>query len=198
MLVLPEGSDEEQIISAKNRLRQYDFLEDSFLVWQAGHPLEVGHRFIQELNFYAVQYLSPTPGQYRNQTGENVTVGDHIPPPHTEVAGHMDDFVSRLTTMFRDAEALELSAYALWRLNWIHPFRQGNGRTSRALSYFLLCQKFNHWLPGQTIPERIRATRPEYCQLMRDADNAARPDGLTDLQPTIDYLGRLLAEQLTA
>jgi len=30
---------------------------------------------------------------------------------------------------------LHLAAYTLWRMNWIHPFVDGNGRTSRAVSY---------------------------------------------------------------
>jgi hypothetical protein len=30
----------------------------------------------------------------------------------------------------------ELAAYGLWRLNWIHPFVEGNGRTARAVCYF--------------------------------------------------------------
>jgi fido (protein-threonine AMPylation protein) len=27
-----------------------------------------------------------------------------------------------------------LAAFALWNLNWIHPFIEGNGRTARAVS----------------------------------------------------------------
>ncbi len=35
-----------------------------------------------------------------------------------------------------------LAAYALWRLNWIHPFIEGNGRTARAACYYLICMKY--------------------------------------------------------
>lgn len=77
VLVLPDGSDAEQMISARNRLRQYDFIEDSFKVWAGGHGFQVDHRFICELNFYATQYLSPSPGIYRNHRLERC-VGSRV------------------------------------------------------------------------------------------------------------------------
>ena len=49
-----------------------------------------------------------------------------------------------------------LPAYALWRLNWIHPFVEGNGRTARAACYYLICMRQGRLLPGRKIvPERI-------------------------------------------
>jgi Fic family protein len=33
---------------------------------------------------------------------------------------------------------IHLAAYVMWRLNWIRPFADGNGRTSRILSYVVL------------------------------------------------------------
>ena len=198
LLVLPEGSDVEQIVSAKNRLRQYDFLEDSFRVWQAGHGFKVDRRFMCELNFYAVQYLSPSPGITRDITQGNVTVGQYVPPQWHEVDAHLDQFFAKLEEMQGSScGPIDIAAYALWRTNWIHPFVQGNGRTARALSYFVLCQKLGYWPPGQTIPERIRSTRQEYCDLLMGADASAKPDGTTNLGPLADYLSRLLTRQLS-
>ncbi|MBL8221394.1 MAG: Fic family protein, partial [Bryobacterales bacterium] len=31
----------------------------------------------------------------------------------------------------------------MWRLNWIHPFFGGNGRTARSASYLVLCASLN-------------------------------------------------------
>ncbi|HET9282483.1 MAG TPA: Fic family protein [Candidatus Angelobacter sp.] len=51
--------------------------------------------------------------------------------------------------------AIHLAAYVIWRLNWIHPFADGNGRTSRALSYLVLCTRLGERLPGTvTIPDQ--------------------------------------------
>ena len=55
-----------------------------------------------------------------------------------------------------DKDAVHLAAYVLWRLKWIHPFADGNGRTARAVSYVVLCLKMDSILPGaSTIPEQI-------------------------------------------
>jgi Fic/DOC family len=52
---------------------------------------------------------------------------------------------------------VHLSAYVLWKLNWIHPFTDGNGRTARAISYLLLCLRLGYRLPGtNTIPKKNR------------------------------------------
>jgi len=62
---------------------------------------------------------------------------------------------------------------ALWRLNWIHPFIEGNGRTARAACYYLLCVKHGAILPGRKIvPERIRENREPYYAALKSADTA--------------------------
>ena len=58
----------------------------------------------------------------------------HQPPHHSEVPAlvqEMCDYVNSNWGM----TAFHLSAYLMWRVNWIHPFAGGNGRTSRAVSY---------------------------------------------------------------
>jgi Fic/DOC family/Transposase DDE domain len=40
-----------------------------------------------------------------------------------------------------------LAAFALWNLNYIHPFIEGNGRTARAACYYLICMK-QRKIPG--------------------------------------------------
>ncbi len=68
---------------------------------------------------------------------------------------------------------MHLSAYALWRINWIHPFVDGNGRTARIISYVILCTKFGFRLPGiKTIPEQIAAYKEPYYKALEFADKA--------------------------
>jgi Fic family protein len=53
-----------------------------------------------------------------------------------------------------------LAAFALWNLNRIHPFIEGNGRTAGAAGYYLICMKQGRILGGKkTVPERIRENR---------------------------------------
>jgi len=55
----------------------------------------------------------------------------------------------------------------------------------------------DHWFTGKTIPERIRATRDEYCALLRAADGTHDGNENANLTDLIAYLNRLFAEQLT-
>lgn len=94
------------------------------------------------------------------------------------------------------SEALHLCAYVMWRLNWIHPFTDGNGRTSRALAYYVLCGKLGYLLPGsETVPEQIAADRAPYYQALEQADARFR-EGVIDLSALEALLDKCLATQL--
>src|SRR5258708_38946803 len=93
--------------------------------------------------------------------------------------------------------AIHFSAYALWKLNWIHPFTDGNGRTARAFSYLLLCLRFGYRLPGRkTIPEQIASDKTPYNTALEasDQESAAKKIDLSVLEQLIgDLLGYQLA-----
>jgi Fic family protein len=84
----------------------------------------------------------------------------------------------------------------MWRLNWIHPFTDGNGRTSRAVAYFVLCAKVGYRLPGHsTVPEQIAANKAPYYQALEKADQHWK-DGRLDLSDLENLLDECLATQL--
>lgn len=92
--------------------------------------------------------------------------------------------------------AFHLASYLMWRLNWIHPFADGNGRTSRILSYVVLCIRLGHKLPGTpTIPEQIVADRRPYFAAL-DAADAATKEGHVDVGAMEEMLKGMLATQL--
>lgn len=92
--------------------------------------------------------------------------------------------------------AIHLSAYVMWRLNWIHPFDDGNGRTSRMLSYVVLCIRSGQQLPGKnTIPEQISRDKKSYYHAL-DAADAACKEGRIDVARLEELLSGLLANQL--
>jgi len=93
---------------------------------------------------------------------------------------------------------LHLGAYALWKLNWIHPFTDGNGRTARALSYLLLCARLGYRLPGKnTIPEQIAADKTPYYKALEAADQEWEKEKI-DLSVLEKLLAELLANQLVS
>ena len=94
------------------------------------------------------------------------------------------------------ASPLTLCSYVMWRLNWIHPFDDGNGRTSRAVAYLVLCAAAGHRFPGRvTIPELIAMDKGPYYSALERIDASAK-GGEADLAPMKELLEGYLAKQL--
>jgi Fic family protein len=145
------------------------------------------------LNHVAVANISQFGGRFRQ---EPIYVGDHKPPHFKEVPDWMDRFISTAQENWYIWSSAELAAYGLWRLNWIHPFIEGNGRTARAVCYYLLCARSGALLPGRRIvPERIRDDRAGYERALKAADRAW-DDGHLDFTEMEEYLAALLQAQL--
>jgi len=86
----------------------------------------------------------------------------------------------------------------MWKLNWIHPFTDGNGRTSRAAAYMILCIRMGYVLPGKrTIPDQIAENKTPYYKALEAADRAWQ-SGRIDLTDMKDLLSSMLAQQLIA
>ena len=95
----------------------------------------------------------------------------HVPPDFRDVPHLMDQFICSVHENWYNWTYIELAAYALWRMNWIHPFIEGNGRTARAACYYLLCVRSGGLLGGRKIvPERIRENRQPYYDALKAAD----------------------------
>jgi Fic family protein len=77
------------------------------------------------------------PGTFRN-TSVKIGGSGHEPVEAfmvSEETEHLCEYVNR---NWSTKSALHLAAYVLWRLNWIHPFANGNGRTARTVSCVVL------------------------------------------------------------
>ena len=123
----------------------------------------------------------------------NVSVGNYEPPPHYLVPELMSEFVNGLNRYWNDYDPIELGTYALWKLNHIHPFINGNGRTARALSYYLICVRLGALLPGgRILPQLIRDKKDEYVRLLQQTDQEFST-GFADLR---EFVIRLLEDQL--
>jgi hypothetical protein len=192
-LVNTENHPVYRALEVSNGNRQYDFLRS---IVQAS--LDMGKPFLSQhvikaFNFHAITCLHTNPGEYRPC---EVTVGQHRPPAHYRVSALMDDFVNTINRAWDQTDPVVLATYVLWRINNIHPFINGNGRTARAACYFTLCLRVGNLLPGETtIPELIRRDREEYCaalQLAHDSFNA----GALDLSVLHALISRLVEEQL--
>lgn len=105
-------------------------------------------------------------------------------------------FIDEVNRSWDSADPVWLACFILWKLNHIHPFVNGNGRTARVTCYFALCLKAGAWLPGDVLlPELLRRDRPEYVAALKHAD-ASLPTGQLDLSALHALVSRLLIEQL--
>lgn len=183
-----------QELEISNGNRHYSFLQSIVVAsLQMGRPFLPQH-VIKALNFHAITCLHTAAGEYRPCP---VRVGEHTPPAHYRVGALMDDFINLVNRNWEQADAVALATHVLWRLNYIHPFINGNGRTARAASYFVLCCKAGGWLPGNIIlPELLKRNRSEYVAAHQAADASfeAGALNLTDLHLLVT---RLLNEQLS-
>ncbi len=183
-----EANPVYQTLTIENGVRQYDFLRSI-----VGTSLALGRPFlssqvIKALNYHAIACLHAYAGEFRPC---KVTVGAHNPPSEYRVQSLMDDFVNVVNRNWESADPVALAALVLWRLNWIHPFINGNGRTARAACYFVLCVKIGAWLPGSVIlPELIRRERARYEAGLQHADTTG------DISLLHGLLAELVQEQL--
>jgi Fic family protein len=159
-------------VQERNLIRQYDLLANCIEIGIKKGPEALDKYTLWALNHVAVANIAQFGGRFRE---EPIYVGNHIPPHFKEVPELMDRFLSFIHENWFAARETQLAAYALWRLNWIHPFVEGNGRTARATAYYnyILCVRSGRLLPGSKIvPERIRENRRPYVEALRAADRA--------------------------
>lgn len=182
------------LLEARNGLRQFNRVVQ--LIDAAIAPSAPVFRLrpstIMGLNRFAVDGLMVAPGSYR-LVPVTISGSKHQPPPWEEVPEHVEDMCDYVGSHW-ESSPVHLSAYLLWRLNWIHPFRDGNGRTSRAVSYLTMCARLGMRLPGtKTIPERISGNKPPYYDALDQADAAWK-----DMRVDVVAMEKLLADHLAA
>ncbi|QXX73639.1 Fic family protein [Methylovirgula sp. HY1] len=182
---------------AKNGLRQYDAGIAAAQEALDRQSFKLRLSLIMGLHREALTGISNFAGNFRPGPVE-ITKSNHTPPPAHLVAGLVEELCDYVNDNWQISTALHLAAYIMWRLNWIHPFADGNGRTSRIVSYVVLTVKSGFILPGSpTIPDQIVGDRRGYFSALDAADEACR-DGRQDLTAMEELLAGMLARQLTA
>ena len=187
---------------ARNGLLQYD--EAMATVLSALDRAKDGHRWrlrpslILGLQRRALQDISSFAGTYRPGPVE-IEQSTHTPPDAFRVPELVEDLCDYVNDHWQQKTAIHLAAYILWRLNWIHPFDDGNGRTSRIVSYVALLIKSESTLGGSpTIPALIVNHRRDYFAALDRADEALRQHDHVDVGGMEALLSSLLAKQLTS
>ena len=195
-----DSPEQKADLEARNGLLQFD--EVKRLVSQSVGGFKLTPEILLKLQYLAIHDIYTCAGKFR--TGpvylhrSDPDPNLHQPPPWEEVIPLVDQMCEYVNTHFT-MSAIHLTAYVMWRHNWIHPFFGGNGRVSRALSYFVLCARLGYYLPGSpTVPQQIAdvpKNRDRYFRALHAADASDR-NGRLDVSVMEELVSDCLGAQL--
>lgn len=191
-------SDPDEIArrEAENGIRQFELSLEIIrsFVKDRDRPFKLRANTILQLHHAALDGLHPLAGTWRNTT---VKIGGsaHQPPEAFLVSDEVQDLCEYVNENWSKS-AVHLAAYLLWKLNWIHPFADGNGRTARAVMYVVMSIKLDSLLPGApTIPEQIAGNKKPYYDALEAADKRLA-EGVIDVTDLETMLDGMLSTQL--
>ena len=185
----------EGIKEIQNIEKSMAFVEENIVDYPISRAL------ISEMHKMVVDELMPppqgegdsTPGQFR-QVNLEISKSTHKPPEWLKVNEYMEellDFVNR-----EDSPKYDLlkTAIAHHRFVWIHPFRNGNGRTVRLFTYAMLVKVGFNVNVGRIInPTAVFCSnRNDYYSYLSAADNGTRAGMLS----WIEYVLKGLKEEI--
>lgn len=182
-----------QKLAASSVLRQYHFLDSVIVAALEARWPKVSNTLICALNHHAITCLHTHAGQFRPW---QVTVENRDTPLFYLVPDLMDEMVSEINRYWDQVDDLLLGAYALWRLNWIHPFINGNGRTARALCYYLICVK-NGGFPTDrraNLPALIGSHYEDYLNAIREAHELHEKHFFPPYVPVLEFLKKITTD----
>jgi Fic family protein len=193
---LVSDPEEKARVEALNGVKQFDAVTEMIDFFSdPEREFKLRPSQLLHLQRIALKGLSAYAGNFRPADIEiggsrHKPPGAHMVPEEIE---HMCDYVN---DSWEKSSPVHLGAYALWKLNWIHPFTDGNGRTARAISYLLLCLRLGYRLPGtNTIPEQIAKDKTPYYKALEAADKQWESKKI-ELSELENLLAALLANQL--
>ena len=185
----------EGIKEIQNIEKSMVFVEENIVDYPISRAL------ISEMHKMIVDELMPppqgegdsTPGQFR-QVNLEISKSTHKPPEWLKVNEYMEellDFVNR-----EDSPKYDLlkTAIAHHRFVWIHPFRNGNGRTVRLFTYAMLVKAGFNVNVGRIInPTAVFCSnRNDYYSYLSAADNGTSAGMLS----WIEYVLKGLKEEI--
>jgi Fic family protein len=120
------------------------------------------------------------PGAWRSEPEHDVAVGRHVPPASARVGDFMRYFEERYAFKnLKTAGRIIAMAAAHHRLNYIHPFPDGNGRVSRLMSHTIAQEAgigaHGLWSISRGLARGLKAPS-EYKQMMDLADTPRQGD----------------------
>lgn len=147
-------------------------------------------KMIRQIHYLVLKSSDPSQaGRYR--TGQVLIAGGrHKPPTALDVPVYVQELLNEYNSLkMRGSHPVERAAWLHWRLVWIHPFTDGNGRTARLLMNFSLMKD---GFPPAVIEKR---RRKQYLDALEVADTESNlsPFTLLIAKAVKDSLKRYVA-----
>lgn len=123
------GKSLREHLEATNNADAFDW------IWERARPgLRLDHSFLKKLHELVTRGTMERPGEYRSQ---QVWIGGsaHVPPHPSEIVRMLDEMFRQLP---RIREPALRGAFLHHRLVFVHPFLDGNGRTTRLAANLVL------------------------------------------------------------
>lgn len=95
----------------------------------------------------------------------------HTPPDHNEVSSLMDELCQFANTDKDFIHPIIKSSIIHFMIGFIHPFKDGNGRTARALFYWYLIKKDYSLIKSISISRAILDSRIQYDKAFLKTEN---------------------------
>jgi len=120
------------------------------------------------------------PGAFRSEPMHDVSIGRHVPPSSARVIDFMAHFEQRyrFAPLGKSTRIIAVAA-AHHRLNFIHPFADGNGRVSRLMSHAMALEAgigaHGLWSISRGLARGLES-RGEYKRMMDHADKPRQGD----------------------
>jgi Fic family protein len=190
--------DSKRAIAATNVLQLFDYAQsivDAELSAKGSAPITP--EVVRTMHAHAMRGLDASAGAYRGEGAISIDGSKHVPPPHTKCPALVEEMCSLLGRE-TERDPLGVATYALWRLNWIHPFEDGNGRTARMLCHVVLLvgMKLRRFPGRRSLSDRILDEKIKYWRCLGEADRAAKTRKGPNVSQLQGFLERLLKEML--
>ncbi|MCB0158482.1 MAG: Fic family protein, partial [Caldilineaceae bacterium] len=186
------SADADDVRELLNYREAFELVSDYL---NSGDPITEG--LIREIHRRLVQGVrggSARPGEYRQAQNYVVNAATgavlYTPPPPGDVPDLMRELVAWLNAP-SDIHPVLVGGIAQYQLVHIHPFLDGNGRTSRLLSTLCLYRAGYDFRRLFTLSEYYDRDRPAFYRAIRAVDS-----NQLDLTPWLEYFVGGLDTQL--
>lgn len=147
------------------------------------NKLELTEDLILELHKIIMKNIDAQQGGRYRQTNVRILGAVHLPPRAEKIQRLMNELLEWYYTENRIMPVSVLAAMIHYKLVYIHPFIDGNGRTARLLMNLVLMQK------GYPPAVILKVDRLKYYRVLKDAD-------MGNEKSFINFIGRSIERSL--